>query len=375
MKKNVSRFILILLGLAVSFPTYANNNIITSKQPSATTAKDTSAAINALKAMSKSIKESNYQLFFNVYNSAGLDEYKFTNIYTDKQRYAELKNLEGPLYQVFLKNNYIGNSNYALEGDHFDILPNIFYVDFGTLGQNYMMVKSGTARIADRPADIYDISNKFANLYSYQIAVDQETKLPTKVLLVNRDLVSNSYTIISSFTVLNLEFGSSILEQKGNELINANINTKTVINSNIDSNINEQINNIMNLPFLPAGFKLISNNSVSMLGENLIAPSTGNTDKTTTMLAQTYSDGLFSFTLYVSKEVVSTNDHYHWQQGDTTMYAEDYAGHKIILVGQIPLSLAKGIVNSINIYESNGSLSTKAHPNGYGQQLNTGNYE
>ncbi|MFC6277432.1 MucB/RseB C-terminal domain-containing protein [Psittacicella hinzii] len=361
----------LFLFVATASSSFANTNLITQNSNTSSTpsVKDTQMAINDLMQMSTAIRTSNYSLYFNVYNDTGLDEYKFTNYYVDNKRYATLTNLEGKPYSVYLKNGLVGNSKYALKGDTFEILPNIFNANFSELSQNYIIQKSGTSRVANRQARVYDITNKFANLYSYQVAVDNATNLPLKVVLVQRDLVNNSYTILSSFTVVYLETGiyRNILET----IKDANINTGVVYDSKVDKNISKQFEKIVRLNFLPAGFKLVANNQLNMYGDSLISNNTGSPGQAKPMLAQTYSDGLFSFTIYVSKNPVTTEDHYYWVRGDTTMYAEDYAGHKLIIVGQLPLSLAKGIINSLGIFDANGVLSNKQHPNGYGQQLNT----
>lgn len=325
------------------------------------------SAIKDLIEMSKQIKSLNYTLYFGVYNTTGYTAYRFNNYFVNDIRYAELSNLDGPVYNVYLKGDLIGNSSYALKGTTFNVLPNVFNANFSKLSQNYLMAKTGQARVADKQAVVYDITNKYSNLYSYRVAIDTTTKLPLKVDLLYRDLVSNSYTILNSFSTIYLELGMD--QQSLAKIQNAVINTNSIFGSSIDQKLKAKFEQIINIPFLPPGFTLKSNNEVSMVGNSLIAnESTSNSNDKQAMLAQTYSDGLFSFTIYVSENEVTTNDHYYWQQGETTLYAEDYAKRKLIIVGQIPLSLAKGIINSVTVKNSQGNYS---HPTGFGQQLNT----
>ncbi|RIY31834.1 MucB/RseB C-terminal domain-containing protein [Psittacicella gerlachiana] len=344
------------LPLNISYVQAANKN--SNATPAQSAAKD-------LLQMSEQIKDLNYTIYFSVYNSNGYEAYKFNNYFVNDIRYAELSNLEGTPYNVYLKGNLIGNASYGLRGTTFNILPNIFNADFSILAQNYIIAETGETRVADKEAYVYDITNKYSNLYSYRIALDKDTKLPLKADLLYRDLVSNSYTILNSYTAIYLQLGMD--QQSLDRIKGAVINTNSVFSSDIDKSLSREFEKIVKLQFLPPGFRLISNNEVTMQGSSLINTPDSNDKNDTLMLAQTYGDGLFSFTIYVSKDKVNTNDHYYWQQADTTLYAEDYGNHKLIIVGQIPLSLAKGIINSISIPSAPMSSS---HPNGFGQQLN-----
>lgn len=60
-----------------------------------------------------------------------------------------------------------------------------------------------------------------------------------------------------------------------------------------------------------------------------------------------YSDGLFTFTLFVSN--VGSNDlpENTWKQGAYTIYSEVIGGKEITFIGQLPISTAKRIVQEV----------------------------
>ncbi|RIY31987.1 hypothetical protein CKF54_05695 [Psittacicella hinzii] len=358
---------LYLIALAiVSFYNLSTNSQAATKKQQVTQSQ---SAVKELIDMSEQIHSLNYTLYFTIYDSSGYTPYKFNNYFVNGVRYAELSNLEGSPYNIYLKGDLMGNASYALKGDTFNILPNIFSTNFTEISQNYMISKVGTTRVADKTAQVYEVTNKYSNLFTYRIALDNATLLPLKTDLLFRDLVTNSYTVLNSYSVIYLELG---MDQPAlTKIQNGVINTNSIFSSNIDQKLANEFDSIIRLQFLPPGFKLRSNNEVTMIGNSLITSPTATASNSNgpTMIAQTYSDGLFSFTIYVSKEEVNTNDHFYWQQGDTTLYTEDYGNRKLTIVGQIPLALAKGIINSISV---NGKAPAQ-HPEGFGQQINLQN--
>ena len=64
--------------------------------------------------------------------------------------------------------------------------------------------------------------------------------------------------------------------------------------------------------------------------------------------SQLYSDGLFSFTLYVSDKMTeNTQPDNTWRQGAYTIYNETVGNKEVTIIGQLPISTAKRIVQDI----------------------------
>lgn len=63
--------------------------------------------------------------------------------------------------------------------------------------------------------------------------------------------------------------------------------------------------------------------------------------------SQAYSDGLFSFNLYLSDTPIANSPEMVWKQGAYTIYSETLNGKEITLIGQIPLTTAKRIVQDV----------------------------
>ena len=85
---------------------------------------------------------------------------------------------------------------------------------------------------------------------------------------------------------------------------------------------------------MPQGFKAV-NRSIERDGDDKIE-------------SQLYSDGLFSFTLYVSDKILeNTLQDNTWRQGAYTIYNETVDNKDVTIIGQLPISTAKRIVQDI----------------------------
>ena len=61
-----------------------------------------------------------------------------------------------------------------------------------------------------------------------------------------------------------------------------------------------------------------------------------------------FSDGLFTFTLYVTQAQGSQpNQEQTWKQGEFTFYSEIIGDKEITFIGQLPVAAAKRIVQEV----------------------------
>lgn len=347
----------------------ANSNTTTKAASKAAPTKSHTNSAQALadfQSMRQNVRELNYKLIYTNQNDTLITSYQFANFFQDGKRYGELRNLEGNKFSVVLNDGLVIYSNYSLRANNIsDFLPNIFNANIDRLKNNYLFTYVGIARVADREAVVYDITNKYTNLFAYQVALDKQTKIPLKVTLFERDLITNKIYTLDNFTATKFEEGidTKLLSQ----IKSKNGKAKDVIKNQIDNKVIDSFNSFARFTQIPSGFTIASASEVTLQSANVIIK--GKPSIKQQYLAINYNDGLFSFTLNISKNETNSNDQAYWRSSLNTMYTESYAGRNIIIVGQIPVSVAKNIVNSIRIIKNNQIVNTP-HPEGYGQRIN-----
>lgn len=371
MRALISKLLLICIAIFSTTPYTALANSNASVKPTSKVAQakphvNSAQALADFQSMRKNVRELNYKLIYTNQNDTLITSYQFSNFFQDGKRYGELKNLEGNKFSVFLNDGLVIYSNYSLRSNNIsDFLPNIFNANIDRLKNNYLFTYVGIARVADREAIVYDITNKYTNLFAYQVALDKQTKIPLKVTLFERDLITNKIYTLDNFTATKFEDG---IDTKLLNLIKSKSGkTKEVIKNQIDSKVIDSFNSFARFTQIPSGFTIASASEVTLQSANVIIK--GKPSIKQQYLAINYNDGLFSFTLNISKNETSSNDQAYWRSSLNTMYTENYAGRNIIIVGQIPVSVAKNIVNSIRIIKNNQVINTP-HPEGYGQRIN-----
>lgn len=351
--------------------TKVDANASTTKQNNNAIAKDptNSPAYKTLKTMLDNLKELSYTLEFSISENDVKTYYTYVNINQDGKRSEYLKPNDTSDY-IIQKDGFISYNNYSIKANSItDVLPNIFNLDLKVVAQNYNFTVIDKASINGHTGIVIDITNKYSNLYSYQVVVDEETLIPIKVYLIEKDLVSKSFTVLNEYTAEKIELG--INKKVLSKVNKTKFNKEVVLRSQVDPKITEEFNDIVYIPLLPAGFKLISNSEVTLYGNQLINSNVSDQSTSVDYNAMTYFDGLFNFTIYVSKKEVDTQDHYYWNFQENTLYCEDYAGRKIIMVSQLPLVLTKAIVSSIKILKDGEPVDAK-HPSGFGQKIALG---
>lgn len=95
-----------------------------------------------------------------------------------------------------------GLEPFTLTGDHIvDALPAIVYADFTRLAKYYDFISVGSTRIADRPCEVLRVVARDGSRYSYIVWMDEDTKLPLRVDLLDRDGETLEQYRVISFAV------------------------------------------------------------------------------------------------------------------------------------------------------------------------------
>lgn len=201
-------------------------------------------------------------------------------------------------------------------------MPAVVRANFDKLSSDYDFVKLGKDRVAGRFADTIRIVPKDDFRYQYLVFIDEENGL-----LLRSDMLDREGKLLDQFRVVTLYIDDRL---RGlTDYIN-----KVSLPPLLKESKNEQSSDITwSAGWLPQGFSLIRYTQEIL--ENEIIDSA------------LYSDGLFTFTLFVSN--VSSNDlpENTWKQGAYTIYSEVIGGKEITFIGQLPISTAKRIVQEV----------------------------
>ena len=250
-----------------------------------TSAEELSAK-QSLDKMTQALDNLNYELAFVQTTPSNMDSFRYRHIKKDNKTYAQLVTLDGRQQEIIQRDNLVS---------YFQ--PN---------------TQAFTLRIV--PKDDFR--------YQYLVFVDEENGL-----LLRGDMLDSEGKLLDQFRVVTLYIDDRL---RGlTEYIN-----KVSMPPLLKESKNEQSSDITwSAGWLPQGFSLIRYTQEIL--ENEIIDSA------------LYSDGLFTFTLFVSN--VSSNDlpENTWKQGAYTIYSEVIGGKEITFIGQLPISTAKRIVQEV----------------------------
>lgn len=291
--------------------------------------------LSYLASMAEAHKKSNYELLYIFQQDSNVGSFRLRHIFTDKA-YAQLLNLDHNREEIILKGNSVSYLGYnfrpfSLNSHHIlDNLPNVLYADYHNL-KGYVFLDLGKDRISDRVTKVIRILPKDTFRYSYTLWIDEETNLLLKSQLQNEDNI-----VLEEFRVLQL-YQSPELEMIAN-----------AINSLMLPSLTSPPKEEIKLPYnwdikeLPTGFELVQNQTV-----------TGATYQFDSEYVDSrlYSDGLSSLTIYVMPSQGANFDEYAWRQGKLTILNQTINDKDIVIIGDVPLQVAKQILKNIQFKE------------------------
>ncbi|CWX22946.1 sigma-E factor regulatory protein RseB [Haemophilus influenzae] len=286
------------------------------------------SAKQSLDKMTQALNNLNYEIAFVQTTPANMDSFRYRHIKQDNKTYAQLVTLDGHQQEIIQRDNLVSyfqpNAQaFTLNSSNIvDAMPAVVRANFDKLSSDYDFVKLGKDRVAGRFADTIRIVPKDDFRYQYLVFVDEENGL-----LLRGDMLDREGKLLDQFRVVTLYIDDRL---RGlTDYIN-----KVSLPPLLKESKNEQSSDITwSAGWLPQGFSLIRYTQEIL--ENEIIDSA------------LYSDGLFTFTLFVSN--VSSNDlpENTWKQGAYTIYSEVIGGKEITFIGQLPISTAKRIVQEV----------------------------
>lgn len=289
-------------------------------------AQDTPGAM--LQQMNSASRTLNYELAYISINKLGIESLRYRYALVDQQPLAQLLHMDGPRREVLQRGKGIsyfepGLEPFTLPGDHIvDALPGIVYSDFNRLAKYYDFLSVGRTRIADRPCEVVRVVARDGSRYSYLVWMDEDTKLPLRVDLLDRDGETLEQYRVISFVV-------------GSDVQNV---MRGLLKANLPPVLSPPVAATAKLGWavgwLPAGVDEVATTRHSL--PNVAA----------SVESRLYSDGLFSFSVNVSPAASGSAPQYY-RQGRRTIQIEVRNGHEITIIGELPTPTAKRIADSI----------------------------
>jgi sigma-E factor negative regulatory protein RseB len=281
-----------------------------------------------LQQMNSASQSLNYELAFISITKQGIESLRYRHVISGKQPLAQLLQMDGPRREIVQRGSDIsyfepGLEPFTLSGQHIvDSLPSIVFSDFAQLAKYYDFISVGRTRISDRPCEVIRVVAQDGTRYSYIVWMDEATKLPLRVDLLDRDGET-----LEQFRVISFVVGDEV---KGvlQGLAKANLPPLLTIPPSDDVSLTWQPN------WLPGGVKEVSRSRRNL--PNLAVP----------IESRLYTDGLFSFSVNINPTQSSTSEQFV-RQGRRTVQTEIRDGKEITVVGELPPSTAKRIADSV----------------------------
>ncbi len=282
-----------------------------------------------LHQMNEASQQLNYELSYILIKKNSIEPLLYRHARHDQKEFAHLIYLSGPMREVFRRDNEVsyiepGVDPFTIESGTMvaPVIP-MLTSDVDELKQYYDFVKMGRAREAGTACQVIRIVPKDGLRYSYMLWVDEKTHLPLRADLIDR-------------------YGE-ILEQYRS--ISYSVNEKLAeVMAGFD---NIQLPEVLSLPkskvsktfwsvgWKPVGFKSININRYRMANTERVVEN------------QMFSDGLFTFSVYVADKDENSLKGQLVRQGRRTVHSYIKGDLEVSIVGDIPPDTAKRIAQSV----------------------------
>jgi len=294
--------------------------------PSIASADQTSEAL--LQEMGKASQSLNYEMGFINITKQGIDSFRYRHAVSHQASLAQLILMDGPRREIVQRGKDIsyfetGLQPFTLDGDHIvDSLPSIVFSDFSLLSKYYDFIAVGRARAADRLSQVIRVVSRDGTRFGYVIWVDEQTKLPMRVDLLDRDGET-----LEQFRVISFDEGKQVVETLAGL-------DKASLPPVLSLPVSEQAKFSWLVKWLPAGVTEIASSRRNL------------PNMPVTIESRLYTDGLFSFSVNISSTTSGPSEQLI-RQGRRTVQTEIRNGNEITVVGELPPSTAKRIADSI----------------------------
>ncbi|WP_342323993.1 sigma-E factor regulatory protein RseB [Kosakonia sp. BYX6] len=281
-----------------------------------------------LQQMNVASQSLNYELSFVSINKQGVESLRYRHARLNDQPLAQLLQMDGPRREVVQRGNEIsyfepGLEPFTLNGNYIvDSLPSLIYTDFKRLSPYYDFISVGRTRIADRLCEVIRVVARDGTRYSYIVWMDEETRLPMRVDLLDRDGETLEQFRVIAFTV------------NGQVTNSMQTLAKASLPPLLSVPVGDKVDFNWSASWLPQGFSEVSSSRRQLPTMDVPVES------------RLYSDGLFSFSVNVNRANQNSADQM-LRTGRRTVSTTVRDNAEITIVGELPPQTAKRIADSL----------------------------
>ncbi|UTV28179.1 sigma-E factor regulatory protein RseB [Photobacterium atrarenae] len=299
-------------------------------------AEETASSAEALlHQMDEASRELSYELSYILIKKNSIEPLRYRHSLENGETFAHLVYLSGPPREVIQRGSEVSYFEPGL--DPFTIhsnkmvapLPPIMRSDITALAKYYDFISMGRAREAGVGCDVVRVAPKDGARYSYLLWVDTRSKLVMRADLLDRDGEPlEQYRAVSY--VVNPKVGEVLQSLK-------NIELPAVVQLPPQP----QVELGWQVKWLPQGFETVSHNRHRLMMTERPVES------------KMFSDGLFSFSIYVAAADQYTVREQLVRQGRRTLHSYLAKGKEVTVVGDIPPATARRVAESVAFTAAN----------------------
>lgn len=282
-----------------------------------------------LHQMSEASQNLSYELAYILIKKNSIEPLLYRHANKDDLQYAHLVYLSGPVREVIKRGSEVsyiepGIEPFTIEAGEMvaPVMP-MLGSDIEHLHRYYDYVQVGRAREAGTPSQVIRIVPKDGLRYSYVMWIDEQSKLPLRADLVDRD-----GEVLEQFRTISYSVNQQIAE-----LMSGLKEVQLPAVLSLPKGAVDQSN--WKVSWVPEGFEPNELNRYRLgLTEQMVE-------------SQLFSDGLFSFSVYVSEKDAHSLKGQLVRQGRRTLNSAVRGNYEISVVGDIPPATAQRIIQSV----------------------------
>ncbi len=282
-----------------------------------------------LHKMSLATEQLNYELSYILVRKNSIEPLRYRHALIDGTSFGQLIYLTGPAREAIRRGDEVSYFEPGIEP--FTViskrmvvpLPSIMHSDVRYLSTLYDFLPLGRSREAGLECDVIRVSSKDGERYSYVLWIDKKSSL-----LVRADLLDRDGEPIEQFRTLSL-LVSPVITQTMNQLAEIELPLVVQLPKKKNLDLSWRVDEV------PDGFKPVFSNRHRLFV----------TERPVESIL--FSDGLFSFSVYLAKADDLSVRGQLVRKGRKTLHSHVIGNAEITVVGDIPPSTAKKVAESV----------------------------
>ncbi len=284
-----------------------------------------------LHQMNEASQQLSYELSYIQIKKNNIEPLLYRHGRREEQQFSHLVYLSGSPREVIKRNNEVsyiepGIDPFSIESGQMvaPVIP-LINTSITLLEDYYDFVRLGRAREAGTSCQVIRVVPKDGQRYSYLLWVDERSKLPLRADLVDRD-----GEVLEQYRTISYAVNDRIFDHL------SGLNDVTLPDV-ISLPEREAKSTFWKVGWVPNGFKANTMNRYRMTMTDRVVES------------QIFSDGLFSFSVYISEKDDLSLKGQLVRQGRRTLHSVVRGNFEVSVVGDIPPSTAKRVAQSITL--------------------------